>query len=549
MIDYNKDIYGEYEQDIKNYIYKYKPTEYEKIIEKDKRTNIVNIFSNMRANIIKWYPFEPNKKILEIGANYGEITQELVKITPEVTSVEFTKEKIECIQKRIKGNIKLILCENLEQLNLPEKYDYIIIIGTGEYAKKLGFKNLEEMLKWSYEQLAEDGTMLVAVDNKFGVKYLAGSTRNNKEVPFANYKNYVEKDYKMYGKVELENMLKQFPNYKFYYPVPNYNLTNMIYSDKYLPKRSRYNIYYREDEEILFNETDFMENAIKNSKFDFFTNSYLIEISKTNTSNVLYVNYSNMRKKEYKIITKITSENVTKEAYEEQGKKHIENIQKNIEKLKELGYTTCEQFENGKILSQYIDKPTMDEYLAQLLEKGKKEEFIQELDKWYKQLKEGFIDLVFQNVFYDGNEYIVFDQEWYEKNAPVEQIMYRSIKSLFFQHSNLKNKIDINQLYEKFNIQGKIEQFEKEENKLQDKIVDEQILKFYSEKWNAMQSIEDIKMKYQKQIENLQSEKQQIQEEKEEILKENKRLENEMKILKNSKFYKWTRFLRRKDNG
>lgn len=549
MIDYNKDIYGDYEKDIKNYIEKYKPEQYEKIIEKDTRTNIVNIFSEMRTNIIKWYPFEPNKKILEIGANYGEITQELVKITPEVTSIEFTKEKIECIQKRIKENIKLILCENLKQLNLPEKYDYIIIIGTGEYAKKLGFKNLKEMLEWSYMQLSEDGKMLVAIDNKFGVKYLAGSTRNNKEVPFANYKNYIEKDYKMYGKTELENMVKQFPKYKFYYPVPNYNLTNMIYTDEYLPKRSRYNIYYREDEEILFNETDFMEYAIKNSKFDFFTNSYLIEISKTNTSDVWYVNFSNMRKKQYKIITKITSEKVTKEAYGEQGKEHIKNIQNNIEKLEQLGYTTCEKFQDGKILSKYINKPTMDEYLAQLLEQDKKEEFIQELDKWYKQLKEGFIDLVFQNVFYDGNEYIVFDQEWYEKNAPIEQIMYRSIKSLFFQHNYLENKIDVNELYKRFNIQDKIERFEKQENKLQDQIVDSKILKFYSEKWNAMTSIEDIKMKYQKQLEQAYLQNQQLYNEKEKILEENKRLENEIKRLKNSRFYKWTRFLRRKKNG
>lgn len=549
MIDYNKDIYGDYEKDIKNYIEKYKPEQYEKIIEKDTRTNIVNIFSEMRTNIIKWYPFEPNKKILEIGANYGEITQELVKITSEVTSIEFTKEKIECIQKRIKENIKLILCENLKQLNLPEKYDYIIIIGTGEYAKKLGFKNLKEMLEWSYMQLSEEGKMLVAIDNKFGVKYLAGSTRNNKEVPFANYKNYIEKDYKMYGKTELENMLKQFPNYKFYYPVPNYNLTNMIYTDEYLPKRSRYNIYYREDEEILFNETDFMEYAIKNSKFDFFTNSYLIEISKTNTSNVWYVNFSNMRKKQYKIITKITSEKVTKEAYGEEGKKHIENIQNNIEKLKQLGYTTCEKFQNGKILSQYINKTTMDEYLAKLLEQDKQEEFVQELDKWYKQLKEGFIDLVFQNVFYDGNEYIVFDQEWYEKNAPVEQIMYRSIKSLFFQHNYLKNKINVDELYKRYNIQDKIEQFDKQEDMLQDKIVDIQILKFYSEKWNAMTSIEDIKMKYQKQLEQAYLQNQQLYNEKEKIVEENKRLENEIKVLKNSRFYKWTKFLRRKNNG
>lgn len=38
---YNNDIYGEYREDIKKYINEYKTCEYDKIIEKDKRTNIV----------------------------------------------------------------------------------------------------------------------------------------------------------------------------------------------------------------------------------------------------------------------------------------------------------------------------------------------------------------------------------------------------------------------------------------------------------------------------------------------------------------------------
>ena len=117
---------------------------------------------------------------------------------------------------------------------------------------------------------------------------------------------------------------------------------------------------------------------------------------------------------------------------------------------------------------------------------------------------------------------------------------------MFFQHDYLKNKIDVNELYKRYNIQDKIEQFDKQEDMLQYKIVDAQILKFYSEKWKAMTSIEDIKMKYQKQ---LVMQEQQFNNEKEKILEENKRLENEIKELKNSRFYKWTRFLRRKNNG
>ena len=122
---YNNDIYGEYREDIKQYINEYKTCEYDKIIEKDKRTNIVSIFSEMRANVIKWYPFEENKKILEIGANYGEITEELARKNLNITAIETSNEKIECLQKRLEhvANLRLILCTNLKELELEEKYE------------------------------------------------------------------------------------------------------------------------------------------------------------------------------------------------------------------------------------------------------------------------------------------------------------------------------------------------------------------------------------------------------------------------------------------
>ena len=570
---YNNDIYGEYREDIKKYINEYKTCEYNKIIEKDKRTNIVSIFSEMRANVIKWYPFEENKKILEIGANYGEITEELARKNLNITAIETSNEKIECLQKRLEDvlNLRLILCTNLKELELEEKYDYITLIGIAEYAEKLGFINLKEMLEWAYGKLNENGKIILAIDNKFGVKYLAGSTRSNRETPFANYIENKNKDYKLYGKTELEEILKEFNNSKFYYPVPNYTLAHMIYTDEYLPKRKRYNIYYREDEEILFSELTFIGDIIKNKKFDFFTNSYIIEISKENVSDICFVNYSNMRKKEYKIITKLSQNQAQKEAYNQYGKKHIEQIGQNINRLKELGFSVYETFSDNKIESEFIKKPTMDEYLEKLIINGKYEEFDEELEKWYNTLKEklkqktdknifikygielskeeneeltmledGFLDLVFQNIFYDGNgEYILFDQEWFEEGVPIELIMYRSINQLVFQHNNIKNKIDLDKLYEKYNIKKYKNIFDELEEKWQKTLVDKNVLDFYTEKWKRIISIEDIKFNYEQKLGKIYAER-------DKLSNENKELNQEITELKSSKLYRWTRFLRKK---
>ena len=554
---YNKDIYEKFEEDIMNYINEYKKEEYYKIIEKDKRTNIVQVFSEMNSNIVKWYDFDENKKILEIGANYGEVTQELVNKCKNVTSIEFSKNKIDCIEKRLEDskNLKLILCSNLAEQKLNEKYDYIVIIGTAEYANKIGFKNIDDMLKWALKYLNKDGKILMAIDNKFGVKYLAGSIRNKEEVPFANYKPYITKDYKMYGKNELEQVLESNNvKYKFYYPVPNYKLVNLIYTDNYLPNKGEYNIYYKEDEEILFNELSFINEAVKNNSFQTFTNSYFIEISKEDLdkNNIYFVKYSNMRKEEYKIITKIEKEHVTKQARSEKSIKHLKNIQDNIELLKKIKLNICERPEENTIQSNYILKPTMDEYLAKLVKEDKIEEIYEELYKWEKFLKEkfsvqtnqeectifekydikidkenltilkdGFFDLTFPNIFYDGTEeYIVFDQEWYEKNIPLEFILYRAIKQLFFKYNYLKEKINENDLYEKYNISNFIKEFDELEKKWQNTLIDYDILNFYNEKCSRIISIEDIKFKYTQQIGKLYKENEELKLENEELKKQ-----------------------------
>ncbi len=585
---YNNDIYKDYEEDIEKYINQYDSSEYYKIIQNDKRTNIVNVFSEMKSNIIKWYPFEKNKKMLEIGSNYGEITCELVKKCNDITLIEFSKKKAECISKRLEDadNVKIFVCTSLKEISLEEKYDYITLLGIAEYAKQIGFKNLEELILWAQNHLTEEGKIFLAIDNKFGVRNLAGTTRNKDEVPFASFKPYIEKNYELYGKTEIENILKKnnITNYKFYYPVPNYNLTHLIYTDKYMPKKADYNLYYREDEEILFNELNFMYEAIKNEKFDLFTNSYLIEINKKqdlDCSDICFVNYSNMRKIEYKIITKISPSKVTKQSYEEKGLNHIKQIQNNIDKLKTIGFNVCENNNENEIISPYVSMSTMDEYLANIANSGKTELFYEEIFKWEKFLKEklktvsdtkktifenynisiseeqksrlnfvedGFIDLIFQNTFYDGtSDYIVFDQEWYEEGLPLQFIMYRSIKQLFFKYKYLEKKIDKMDLYKKYGIEEYIEIFEELEKRWQKNIVDAEIMDFYSQKWSRIISIEDIKFRHNQELGKVYNKKDELEKQVSILTKENDLLKKKLETIENSKSYRWTKIFRKKN--
>ena len=308
-----------------------------------------------------------------------------------------------------------------------------------------------------------------------------------------------------------------------------------------------------------------MQEIIKNKQFDMFCNSYLIEISKTSTENIGFVKYSNMRREKYKIITKIEKNNVTKEAYKTISKQHIDNIKANIDILKMLGFKIIEKYDNGEINSEYIKNTTMEEYLQNILDKKDINKFEKELDKWYSFLKEkllnvkgnyiekdifekynikiekekkaklnmtkyGFVDLLFENVFYSGDEYIIFDQEWREEGIPLEYILYRALKKIFKENTDLEEYI--NKLYEKYNIKSYINVFEEIDKIWQEQIIDKDIFNFYSEKWGRLISIEDIKYRYNQELGK--------------IYKERDELANEIKQLKSTKIYKYVNMLNRR---
>ena len=103
-------------------------------------------------NILNWYPFNKEQKVLEIGIKSEELTN-------------FLRKKCSRVQKVSK-------IDELE--NITEKFNIIILIGLNNY-EKLILKNLIIKLE---KFLEVDGKILLAVDNKFGLKFWNGNPEN-----------------------------------------------------------------------------------------------------------------------------------------------------------------------------------------------------------------------------------------------------------------------------------------------------------------------------------------------------------------------------------
>ena len=134
-------------------------------------------FSGLRENILSWYPLKETDSVLEIGAGCGAITGMLCRKAGHVTSVELSKRRadINYARNRDKENLT-IMVGNLNDMTFPEKFDYVVVNGVLEYAMSFteGKTPYETFLQRMGAYLKPEGRLLIAIENRLGLKYFAG---------------------------------------------------------------------------------------------------------------------------------------------------------------------------------------------------------------------------------------------------------------------------------------------------------------------------------------------------------------------------------------
>ncbi len=112
-------------------------------------------------------------------------------------------------------------------------------------------------------------------------------------------------------------------------------------------------------------------------------------------------------------------------------------------------------------------------------------------------IKDGFIDLTFENIFCkDG--YLFYDQEWRFENIPIEFILYRAINNLYnYNWKELQQKIAKEKILSEFKIIDFVPYFEQLENKIQEEILNQKAIQ---EQTNKMKSYYKTIEEFQKDI-------------------------------------------------
>lgn len=378
------------EKDIIKYIAENEPESYLDVIEKHYSWPVFYHLSDIRKNILNWYPFRKEASVLEIGCGCGAITGLLCDRCRQVTAVEVSKQRALATQLRCreKKNLEVIV-GNLDDIKFDKKFDYITLIGgmacQGTYTNsEHPYKDFLIKLK---SFLKDDGKLLLAIENKYGVKYWCGAVEEHSGIPFDGLNQYKLSGGKTrtFAREELKELLEEsgYKSTYFYYPMPDYKLPQVIYSEKYMPRNGYVEnsvpYYIPSNSTLVSMEDELYEDMVKNNVFEFMANSFLVECSplsaeESEANRIVYALLNCHRKKEYRIGTLIKdSGKVIKFSLEaaEDSCGHLRVILQNLEKLKNRGLRIWPyRLEGERLYTDFTELPMLEDVLREAAAKG-----------------------------------------------------------------------------------------------------------------------------------------------------------------------------------
>lgn len=241
--------------------------------------------SKARKNIVSWLPISKSDKVLEVGSGCGAISGELSRKAGEVVSCDLSKKRSTInAYKNINADNLTIHVGNFTDVEkeLPNDFDYILLIGVLEYGGLyISTDNpYVDFLKLLKKHLKPEGRIVIAIENRMGLKYLSGCKEDHLGTYFSGIEGYGnESGVRTFSKKGLIKLFEEANmQYQFFYPYPDYKFMKKLFSDIHLPKAGELNDNMRnfdQDRLLLFDEEKAFVRIIEDGSFDEYSNSFV----------------------------------------------------------------------------------------------------------------------------------------------------------------------------------------------------------------------------------------------------------------------------------
>lgn len=446
--------------------------------------------SSMRKSILNWYEFYPQANVLEIGAGFGAVTGVLCDNCRHVTAVEKDPVRASAISRRFKrrNNLEIIVAD-INDFQCPDKYDYIVMIGAFEKVCCRGGKEkCDEVLNKFCGWLNPGGKLLFTANNRAGIKNLCGYMVEADMDSFEGVNSesyfYIDELRKLVEKIKVQK-------YKIFYPLPDYKLTQAVYTDEFPPKGNigdRVIPYYPYNRKRYIDDVKLSEKLIENDMFSFFSDTFLLECSvDEQVSDIIFAAVSTDRGEEHGFATIIKQNEVIKKTLSSYGTAALLDAYHNCQNLKERGISIVPQrWQNKEIVMPRIREQSAMNQLMLWAEENQIDEIYQLFEKiwfsiiqssesidasenellsrkeevdWGPILRSAYIDMVPMNCFYIDDQLFYFDQEFRKENYPAKYVMFRAIRYAYLSVGKLESLIPLDVMKERFKISTEMWKF------------------------------------------------------------------------------------------
>ena len=388
---------------------------------------------NLRSALLNWYPFSGGSRALLLGENTAPVMPLLQKhycrvdVSPESGAV------YGCIAA-------------------------MDLIETSE--------DVPALLDTLNRSLDDEGVLLLAFRNRFGLKYLCGGVDEYAKVPFSALQP-ADGGRRLYARNEMKGLLMKagFAEPRFYYLMPDMDFVQAVYTDEHLPDesiRDRVFSFDLHDSPLIAWEGDLYDDMVREGTLPYAANVYLAECRKPAAAaprrNVIYAALSTDRERACSYATVLYSDGTAaKKPLFPEGLESLKTLCANMAALEDKGILTVPHTftasgiemplirEEGLLhylrrqLPEHIDAfvKVFDRIRQDVLQSSEPaEEVPEDLEAvWGAErkelgpiLKSALIDMIPYNAFWAGGRIRYYDQEFRVENCPAKYVLFRALR-------------------------------------------------------------------------------------------------------------------------
>lgn len=414
--------------------------------------------SPLRSNLFRIFSFPSASSVLELGSGMGALTRYLGEYFEKVDAVEGSMRRaLASRQRTIDLKSVNVYHANFNDLDFDNDYDITTLIGVLEYAplfdKSAKSKNeacLNTLLR-TKQSLKTNGALVIAIENKLGLKYWSGATEDHTNSLHEGIYGYPQSSGPItFTEYELRSLLKTAGfNYQYFiYTFPDYKLPTTFFSERTVKLESYLSIHnwlamqffedYSRERAIFLHDQLAARSLSQDNILHRFSNSFIVVASQEKNETLFdepnwYAKKVNtLRSKGFQTITSLKKKSnnfiVSKKRVYPSAKLNSHRISirpitnKNFERGELFVFKWYESIVTGFDLERFTKLVLEYRYhLLQFFSTNRK-------NNQFFQVKGNSFDFTPWNIIINKNKWAYIDDEWeLDFELPEDFILFRSL--------------------------------------------------------------------------------------------------------------------------